>query len=334
MLDAKGAVTLFDVRFGKNMFWSDKQDRSYRGDMEFILKDKGILVVNRIPMESYLYSVVPSEMPAYWPVEALKAQAVAARSEALAKLGRHKAEGFDFCPEVHCQVYAGVEKETEITNLAVDETRGAVLYYKNKPVDAIYSSCCGGHSQDNIFSSAVETCWRGIYDGTDESRLQFPLSPLGLQYWLKEPPQGIFCDVPDFAKASNFRWVRVYTAQEMNDMVRALADIGDVRKIIAVQRETSGHISKLRIVGTKSSLVIERELKIRTALGKLRSSMFKIEVKRDAGGVPEQFVFYGGGWGHGVGMCQAGACGMALRAKTYRDILQHYYKDIEFRKMY
>ncbi len=334
MLDTKGAVTLFDVRFGKNTFWSDKQDRSYRGDMEFILRDKGILVVNKVSMEAYLYSVVPSEMPAHWPVEALKAQAVAARSEAIAKLGRHKADGFDFCPEVHCQVYAGVEKETEITNLAVDETRGVVLYYKNKPVDAIYSSCCGGHTQDNIFSSAVETCWRGVYDGMEGGGLQFPLSPLGLEYWLKEPPKGLFCDVPEFAKASNFRWVRVYTAQEINDLVRALADIGDVRKIVAVRRERSGHISELRIVGTKASLGIERELKIRTILGNLRSSMFKIEIKRDAGGVPEQFIFYGGGWGHGVGMCQAGACGMALRAKSYRDILQHYYKDIEVRKIY
>jgi SpoIID/LytB domain protein len=101
-----------------------------------------------------------------------------------------------------------------------------------------------------------------------------------------------------------------------------------------VKRQVSGHISELKIVGSKASIVIQKELKIRQVLGNLRSSMFKIEMKQDAAGRPQQFVFYGGGWGHGVGMCQAGACGMALKAKDYRSILQHYFKNIDFRKIY
>jgi SpoIID/LytB domain protein len=333
--DPKGAITLFDVKFGKDNFWSDKQDRSYRGELQIIPRNKELSIVNKVSLEEYLYSVVPSEMPSNWPVEALKAQAVAARSEVMAKLGRHKNDGFDFCAEVHCQVYSGVEHETAITNVAVEETRGTILSYKGKPVDGIYSSNCGGHTQGNIFSNQLDAPYfNGTFDFLNGSPMEFPLSPVGLDLWLKEPPEGILCDLLEYIKPSNFRWVRIYSADEMAVLLKAVADVGRLRKIIVTKRNISGHIEEIKFIGAKSSYVLRKELKIRQALGNLRSSMFKVEVKRDKDGNPKQFVFYGGGWGHGVGMCQAGACGMALKLKNYKEILQHYFKDVEFRKVY
>jgi len=273
-------------------------------------------------------------MPSHWPLEALKAQAIAARSEAMVKLGRHKLQGFDFCADVHCQVYSGVEKETEITNQAVDETRGTIMSYDAKPVDAVYSSTCGGHTQDNIFSSTDVAYFKGIADILEKPDIKFPLSPFELENWFKNPPADILCDVPQYSKASNFRWVRVYSADELRDIVSKTKDIGDIKKILVLKRKKSGHIDSIRIIGEKSSLVVEKELNIRKAFGNLRSSMFKVEIKFGPDKSAKLFLFYGGGWGHGVGMCQAGACGMALRGKDYKDILRHYYHGVELKKIY
>jgi stage II sporulation protein D len=332
--DPKGTCTIFGVSAGKDDFWQSEHDRSFRGDIEVIAGGRKITVINKLSLEEYLYSVVPSEMLPKWPFEALKAQAVAARSEAMSKLGRHKSDGYDFCAEVHCQSYTGVEQETQATNLAVDDTAGMILEYKGKPVDAIYSSCCGGHTQDNIFGKDAVKYFKGTYDSLDDNEKRFPLSPFELEQWLKEPPKDILCNIPEFARSSNFRWVRVYSASEMDALASKLGDIGKVSKITVVKRNDSGHISALKLTGSRSSYLLEKELTIRKALGNLRSSMFKVEIKYGTDQIPQQFVFYGGGWGHGVGMCQAGACGMANKAKSFEEILHHYYKDVELKKIY
>lgn len=334
-LSKEGTITLFGVKFGRDNFWAGWQDRSYRGSIEINIIPKGLNIVNKVSLEEYLYGVVPAEMSSDWPFEALKAQAVAARSEAMVKLGRHKNEGFDFCSEVHCQVYGGVENETELTNQAVDQTRGIIMSYADKAVDAIYSGNCGGHTQDNIFGDGEDIPYlKGIPDTVDNLDLNFPLSPLELEYWFKKPPKGILCDIPEYSKSSNFRWVRIYSAEEVKAMLHNVADVGDINKIIVIRRQKSGHISAIEIIGTNSSYIIEKELNIRKALGNLRSSMFKIEIKYGANKKPQQFIFYGGGWGHGIGMCQAGACGLAQKGKDYKEILKHYYKEVGFKKVY
>lgn len=331
----RGACTVFGVMVGKDSFWRRNDDRSYRGMIEVSAHGSTVRLVNVLSMEEYLYSVVPSEMPSTWPFEALKAQAVAARSEAMHKLGRHKADGYDFCSDVHCQAYSGVERETAATTLAVDETRGMVLYADGRPIDAVYSSCCGGHTQDNIFGREPRTIpyFKGTPDMVPPEET-FPLSPAGLESWLKDPPAGIFCNIPEFARSSNFRWVRIYTAAEMDAFAARLGDVGRVSKIVITKRNPSGHIAALKLIGSRSSYLIEKELNIRKALGDLRSSMFKVEARYDRDQNPLQFVFYGGGWGHGVGMCQAGACGLAQKGKSYKDILVHYFKAAELKKMY
>ncbi|MDD5347890.1 MAG: SpoIID/LytB domain-containing protein, partial [Candidatus Omnitrophica bacterium] len=329
-----GCITVFEVPFGQNDFWENIEDRSYRGTIEISVVDQKLSVINVIGLEEYLYGVVRAEMPATWPLEALKAQAVAARSETMAKLGRHRKEGFDLCANVHCQVYAGVGKETRASNLAVDQTRGQVLQYDGRPVDAVYSSNCGGHTQENVFSKRGVAYFKGTPDMPEAGAPGFPLSPLQLEQWLKAPGPGIYCDLASSGRSSNFRWVRLYSAQELRSMVSQILDIGAIRSLKVARRNPSGHIAALAIIGEKGELILEQELKIRSVLGNLRSSMFKVEVRYGKGGKAEQFVFYGGGWGHGVGMCQAGCRGMALAGKEYSQILGHYYASTQMKKLY
>lgn len=328
----QGTITIFNVQSEMNNFWSNQADRSYRGSVEIT---NGINVVNIVNLEEYLYGVVPSEMPASWPKEALKAQAVAARSEAFKKLGRHKNEGFDFCAEVHCQSYKGIEQETQRTNEAVDESRGEVMLYRGKPVDAVYSSNCGGHTQNNVFGNTQDIPYLvSKVDAYDKLNFTFPLSPFEMEGWLREPPKGIFCSLSGESSRSNFRWVRIYRVQELNETLNKIADFGEITKISVLERRPSGHISAIKVTGTKASQVLEKELNIRQALGNLRSSMFKVEIQYGPDKKPKTFIFYGGGWGHGVGMCQSGAYGMAKQGNNQKDILKHYFQAVEFKKIY
>ncbi|MDD5080157.1 MAG: SpoIID/LytB domain-containing protein [Candidatus Omnitrophica bacterium] len=336
VLSLEATLTLFNVKYGRDNFWANQADRSYRGQIEVNVIPAGLSVINKVSLEEYLYSVVPSEMPASWPKEALKAQAIAARSEALTKLGRHKNEGFDFCPEVHCQVYAGVENESPNTNQVVDETRGLFLTYKGKPVDAIYSSCCGGNTQDNIFSSKEDFPYLcGVMDSVAEQGLDFPFSPYELDTWLKKPPKGLLCDIPEYAANVNFRWVRIYTPEDIQRMLAEVAPgLGKARNIIVVKRNKFGHIDILKITGSKSSYLLKRESNIRKTLGGLRSTVFKVEAEYGKDRKPQKFVIYGAGWGHAVGMCQAGCRGMANQGRGYRDILKHYFTGVNLEKKY
>jgi stage II sporulation protein D len=331
----EGTVTLFDVKFGSDNFWSSAEDRSYRGEMELGIDNGIIEIINVLNVEEYLYGVVPAEMPSNWPLEALKTQAVSARSETMAKLGRHKSDGFDLCAEVHCQVYSGVEKETELGNMAVDSTRGIILEYNSKPVDAIYSSNCGGHTQDNIFGDKEAVAYfTGVEDMDEKQKLVFPLSPFEMESWLKDPPSGIYCNVPEYSKLSAFRWIRIYSPQQLRQMLDNFSPVGEIKRVIVAKRNPSGHVDKLKIVGQDSSCVIEKEFNIRKVLGNLRSSMFKVETRYGKDRLPKEFIFYGGGWGHGVGMCQAGACGMAKSGKSYQEILRHYFSRAQLKKIY
>lgn len=330
----EGTIMLLGVRLGRDNFWAEELNKSYRGVLEILPVNGALQVINTVNLEEYLYSVVPSEMPADWPKEALKAQAVAARSEAIFKLGRHKENGFDFCPEVHCQTYAGVEKEKESAIASVDETRGILMQYNSKTIDAVYSSNCGGHTQSGIFGFPDNMPFLNAGIDSVESKLIFPLTPLQLENWIKRLKVPTFCSLDNDSNSSSFRWVRIYSASELNRILNNTFDMGQLRKIIVLKREVSGHISSIRIIGNKNSLILDKELNIRKTLGDLRSSMFKIEIKYGADKSPDKFIFYGGGWGHGVGMCQRGARGMAQSGYDYKQILDHYFKGIIFKNLY
>lgn len=342
-------ITIFDVRKGEGFFWAGQVDREYRGKMEVgISQGKALSLINIVNLEEYLYGVLPAEMPSDWPLEALKAQAVVARNQAMAKLGRHKEDGFDLCDDVHCQVYAGVSRETQTARKAVDSTRGEVLVYKGKVIDAVYHSSCGGHTQDNIWIGGDIPYLRGRPDVIGKKPCR-PLSPVELRTWIKERPAVLCNNI--YSNPANFRWARSYTRDELERLVnRALTlypightqgtgQIGELISIIPVERERSGHLSSLKLIGKKGTFIIEGELNIRRALGGLRSSAFKVETKYSRsddhkGKIPTKFTFYGAGFGHGVGMCQAGAAGLALEGYSYREILKHYFSGVTIKDLY
>lgn len=334
--DKRSTILIFDVEAGKGKYWASKSDRVYRGTLKIELTEQGyIQIVNSLSMEEYLYGVLPSEMPSSWPQEALKAQAVAARSEAYRKINRHKEQGYNFCSGVHCQAYNGAKVETAATNSAVDSTTGLVAVYDGKPIDAVYSNSCGGHTQGNIFSERVDVpYWQHKTDSLMPTGFFFPLSALELEDWLGSDKIDVFCNNKAFSRKSNFRWQRLYTRVQLEDLINKKKDIGRLISVDIKERHPSSHVHSIKIKGSNGEFIIEKELNIRRLLGDLRSAMFNIDVKLDKHGQAESFLFYGGGWGHGVGMCQVGAATMAERGFDFREILEFYYTDISIEKKY
>ncbi len=333
--DTPATILIFDVKFGQGNYWAASMDGSYRGSLQIgILPGGDIRLINILNMEEYIYGVLPSEMSADWPLQALKAQAIAARTEAYTKMNRHKKEGFDFCSQVHCQVYSGARVEDPRSNQAVDETRGIIAEYKGKSIDAIYSNSCGGHTQGNIFGNQEYIPYlEGKPDFIGPSGFSFPLSPLELEDWLWSNNIAALCNNEKFSRNSNFRWMRIYNQKEISRLVAKKKDVGSIRNIEILDRSISGHIKRIRIIGTKGTLTVKEELPIRRLLGNLRSSMFSVDIKRGRAGA-EEFIFYGGGWGHAVGMCQVGAATMAEKGYNYEQILKFYYTGIQLKKMY
>ncbi len=331
-------LKLFDVPFGRG-FWDSghREDRSYPAPLEIIVDEKGMLAaINEVKLEEYVKGVVPVEIRLSAHDEALKTQAVCARTEAVAKLGvQHVYDPYDFCASQHCQEYGGFARRTDRTNRAVDATRGQVLMCEGRLVDAVYSANCGGFTEHNelVWSSRPNPALRGVSDlYSNPESFDFPIPSKQIAKWLKSSPPA-YCGDPRVA-SRNFRWKVKYTPKEMNGYVNKYRDAGAVKDIRVLQRGVSGRALKIMIVGNRDNIIVHKELEIRRLLGGLKSSMFIVETAWDSSGNPISFVFYGGGWGHGVGMCQAGVEGMALRGFKYPEILGHYYVKTEIRKQY
>ena len=343
------SVTIHDVPVGTGFHWASKERRTYPETISFQIDNEGQLaIINILSAEEYLKGVVPSEMHQGFPLEALKAQAVAARSEAFSKLGIvHKDDPFDICADVHCQVYSGLTKNAASTDRAVRETRGRVLWDGEKICNAVYSAVCGGHTEDNniVWGGEAQSYLRGGYDGSGHLRKYSDLSQdKNVRKWIDDNPPA-YCNttrghVPealDYTK-KYFRWEVKYTQQELRDIIQKKSgrDIGDIIDLKPLARGSSGRISKLDIVGTRGDIRVERELNIRRMLSDntLWNACFYVEKDAPRSGVPAAFVIRGAGWGHGVGMCQTGAAMMALRGVGYERILQHYYEGVKIKKLY
>jgi SpoIID/LytB domain protein len=313
-------ISIFDIPVGKGNFWAGWSDQQYRGIIEVIPDSNGFQLINLINLEEYLYGVLPSEMSADWPKQALRAQAIAARTWAVKNIARHKHQGFNFCSSVHCQAYKGVGVETELTNQAVDDTAGLVAVLDNQPVDIFYANNCGGCTRDGVVDSLT-------------LNFNFYPSPLELEEWLKGEPD-VFCNL-EATRLANFRWKRLYAQEQLQAMLDKFnIDIGEPMKVIPQTRARSGHLISIKIQGTEANQIIEGENNIRKTLGNLLSSAFKIETRFNQEGHPVEYIFYGGGFGHGRGLCQVGMKGMALGGYDYLKILEHYYPETKIKKIY
>ena len=460
-------------------------NRAYRGALEVFGNTRRTLtLVNELPQEEYLRGVVPNELSpvTFGQVEALKAQAVAARTYIERNLGQSKDEGYDICASDACQVYLGLRTEDPLSTQAVAETRGIVATYEGKPINALYSSTCGGRTEDaeNIFrekipylvstsceykhpaplafatsrsiadwrsgvlavarvttfadaarfmglpdrgepssmdaaalapfvrqtfypsvmtasdlsfldeqgilpvtgtASAADVLFRLIdrknafewqqgvltsWDGT-KMRLvvngqpkEFTLAPDALIYqrvgderlpmtrgsWIggeliefraDNGAIGLLVYRINFANPAADRYSRLAiwqvhkTAAELDAAFRPLA-VGDFTDMRILERGPSDRAVSTEIVGSRARRTVAA-LRLRTLLG-LRDSLFSYDIERNARGAVIGMTFYGRGWGHGVGMCQVGAYGMALDGATYDEILKKYYKGIALQKLY
>ncbi len=335
-------ITVYAVPVGEGYHWEHSEDLTYPQTIEFNIGPEGkISVVNVLPLEKYLQGVVPSEMHPGFPLESLKAQAVAARSRVYNRIGRngHGADSFDLCDEVHCQVYSGLSRRTPMTDLAVEETAGQVLWCGGAVCDAVFGGMCGGHGEDaqKAWGSRVDYL-EGNWDGPGLRHYGRLNGEKDVRGWIDGNPP-CWCNTtlknsPAFFEYTRkyFRWeVRIGRLELAANLVQAgYPRIGSIREVFPEERGSSGRIIRLRMIGNEGEIVVRGELNIRKALSPqtLWSSCFYVE-KEDGG-----FVLRGAGWGHGVGMCQTGAGQMAWKGKHYDAILRQYYRGAHIRKLY
>ncbi len=339
---------------------------AYRGMLAFAVNGSTLTAVNVISPEEYLYGVVPAEMPKSYAAEALKAQAVAARTYALTRLGTHTSSGYQLCDTTHCQAYKGYSSEAAATTAAVDATAGEIACYNGTPIEAVFSASTGGYTEnsENVWYAAVP--------------------------YLRA--------VADLGEYGDNSWTRTLTLDELTALLQTKGEnIGTAKDIMITKISTGGRVQELQIIGTSGTKTLTKE-NIRTyfssACGSLPGKMFTINGKGgtaaigsasgtalgSGGGLlaaaasqgiiaktegklsylngkklsvslaadtktqtgtadtvysvsistveDDTFVFAGNGIGHGVGMSQKGAQAMAQMGYDYREILCHYYTGI------
>lgn len=325
----------------------------YRGSVLLMRsKPDRFNIVNELNLDDYLKGVVPNEMPVSFGIEALKAQAVAARNYTVKPRVKFN-KNFDVCDTVACQVYFGQNTESPLSSTAVSETASIIALYEDEPILALYSSTAGGYTEnyENAFSDPISG--------------QFPAFPIP---YLKGVPD--FNDVQplnneiqarnfytsnasSFEQASGyFRWSREWTASEFSDVlkrtlsldkqfIRNIAtagnDMGQITAIEVLERGVSGKAMRIRVATTTGEWIIEKELVIRRVFQKdgksLPSANFVVDCTYTPDGKIDKIIFSGGGFGHGVGMSQYGAGYMSKKGNTFDQILQHYYQGVSLGTM-
>lgn len=280
-----------------------KPPRAYLGALEIRVQRDHLVVVNELDLEDYLSCVVPAEMPPSYRPEALKAQAVAARTYAVSRRGSHAREQADLCDGPHCQVYTGADARRPATSTAVADTRGLVALWQGKPIQALYSGDCGGCTRDS-----------GRKDAPYLASVRDNAADGGADYCAAGPKHT---------------WTLDLNAGELKALIskRRDGDIGEMKGFEVTESDLSGRAVQLRITGEKGEVVLSgEEFRQLCGLSVLPGTRFSVTAL-DQGG----WRITGSGAGHGVGMCQEGANGMAGPPFNlgYVEILQHYYRGIE-----
>ena len=321
-------------------YGSGFETRQFTGSLIFAPDNAGKLVaMTSVGAEKLLKGVVPAEMFASAHEEALKAQAVAARNEIFASIGvRNLAEPYMLRSDVMDQVYAGIGAEDSRTSKAVDATRGIVMFYGQKIIQAVYSSNAGGftESNENVWDMEPRPWLRGKPDALEKvpSRFADGISDAEVSDFLKNPYDSPSKSAP-VSSNKLFRWSKTVAVDAADKWLSENGrKVGRIKDVRVVSRGISGRVKQLEIVGDQGKTVVERELNARRLFGGLRSGLFTMELSKDSQGYVSSFAFEGAGFGHGVGMCQTGAIGLATRGSTFRDILSHYYDGITIERLY
>jgi SpoIID/LytB domain protein len=302
-------------------------DHEYRGDAEVTLDAYGtISIINRVKAEDYLYSVIPREMPPSASPEALKAQAVIARTYLLNNMNRHIADGFNLCSTTDCQVYGGVDDETDSSIQAVRATRGQALTYGGNLVNALFHSTCGGKTAN----------YSDIWDGESPPYLTSVDEKSGFDGKILSGDKEIadfLSKGAGYCKSSKyFRWDKTYTGEQMLNVIKQTLPeftnnpelkINSLNGISILSRSASGRVQRIMIETDAGTFYFEKDA-IRWVLGNLKSTLFILDTSST--GDARTYKFTGSGWGHGLGLCQIGAMNLAKDySYSYRQILEHYY---------
>jgi SpoIID/LytB domain protein len=337
--DAEETISVDDVPIsaGGSQLETKTETRRYWGSVYVTLDERGMLVaVNAVSEDKLLAGLVPAEIFPDSPQEALEAQAIAARTELLQKIGRRNlTDPFLLCSTQQCQVYAGAGHEDARTTKAVEKTRGIVLLRDGGGLtDVRYSASCGGHGEDNdtIWGGDPDPSLRGKSDETGKAKFS-TIDDGNIEDFLDEDPKKSWCGRAKLGKG-RFRWTQEVAAADLDALVaKHYPEVGKVRSLEPLERGNSGRVTKIEIKGSKGTAVAEGDLHIRRLLGGLKSTLFVVKAvgKADA---PTAFEFRGAGFGHGVGMCQVGAIGMAEAGKSHEDILGHYFRGTHLHRLY
>jgi stage II sporulation protein D len=301
------------------------QGKNYRGSLEIICSREAgsFTAINELDVESYLKGVLPAEMGERSPeeYEALKAQAVAARTYALFKLENQEGEDRYLHATILDQVYEGFDSEMQLSNRAVEETRGQVLTYRGQLICAYYHAICGGSTED------ISAVWGGEQEP-----------------YLTSIPDNNFC-----SWAKTYLWQESFTAEELLEKVSShpegkkghpVEKDDRLKSVEILSRTKSGRVGELLIETTSHKYILKSD-DIRWALnrteGKIKilpSTLFELTLRRDSNGNIISVDFFGRGKGHGVGMCQCGAIGRSRRGYRYNQILESYYTGTDLSKLY
>ncbi|WP_269617392.1 SpoIID/LytB domain-containing protein [Prochlorococcus marinus] len=296
------------------------KNRRYAGELRVLLNDKKLNIINHVKLEKYLQSVVGSEMPKEFPLSALQAQAIAARTYALKLLDKNKL--FDIHSTQASQVYLGLESETVKINRAVRSTNSLALFYKNELIDAVFHSSSGGRTENSG------------------------------QVWKYQLPY--LKSVIDYDQNSiKYRWKNKFTSAELG---KIFSDLGGVNGIQIIDKSDTGRVLKIRLHGKNGNRIISGK-KLRERL-QLNSTKFEVDLKfnqinldnklnfdnkiiddfppQSLPPIPVNYFLFveGYGAGHGVGMSQWGAKSMAERGSSFRQILKHYYSGVQIKTYY
>jgi SpoIID/LytB domain protein len=346
-----------DVTIGIGFHWERASEQVFGGSLEVIRDGAGLTLVNEVPIEDYVGSVIASEMSGTSPVEFLKAHALISRSWVAAQIRNPTASGsfreeletaggereirawygreahvrFDVCADDHCQRYQGLETlRSANVEEALSATRGEYLTWNSEVCDTRFSKCCGGVTEE--FRAAWEDRRVPYLSAVADS--ETPRAGPVDEAWIRSSPDA-WCNTSDRALLGRllpgfdqettdfFRWRVRYDAGELGTIVaeKSGVDVGPVTALEPLSRGVSGRIVRLRIHGRRGSLIVGKELEIRRVLSRthLYSSAFVCDAD------PPTLVLDGAGWGHGVGLCQIGAGVQANAGWSYRQILAHYY---------
>jgi len=370
-----GPIKIIPVGNTKIIVMFNGQKYRYRGNIEIDIdkEHRKLNVINIIGIEEYLYGVLKKEISPRWPKEALKAQAVAARTFAIFNMNKYIDKGYNICASTNSQAYGGVNHEDPLTNKAVDETRGVIITYKGKPINAVYHSDSGGYTEDS------ENVWGSFlpYLRSVESKFEEKVSP------------------------PHHTWSYSINGKDLTEKLQKLGyEISSVVSIEPVKKSETGRTSELVFTADNVKVINMKTNDFRRLIGAdlIRSTLFNIEaigkesnITEDVEGkkeiedkeeqkesikeilkqkkdwtimellelmkknkeerekekeeeefkveivksnIPLTFTFFGSGNGHGVGMSQWGAYGMAFQGYRYQDILKYYYQGINITKKY